>query len=89
MGTYVPAAKVNGKNVAAHWDACVQSDPNCEHYASSTPESPALTSYDTLDAIASDKDFYNQPSAGELDTIFAAIASDIASGSSRLVDDGF
>jgi hypothetical protein len=89
MGVWVPAAKVKGKNVAAHWDPCVQTDPGCEHYASSTDESPYINSFDTLDAIASDKDFYNQPTAGELDTIFAAIASDIASGSSRLVDDGF
>jgi Flp pilus assembly protein TadG len=75
--------------VPAHWAACSQPDPNCEHYASSTPESPSINSYNTLDDIASPNDFYNQPSAGQLNTIFAAIASDIASGSSRLVDDAF
>jgi len=29
------------------------------------------------------------PASGELDTIFTEIATDIGSGSSRLVDDGF
>jgi Flp pilus assembly protein TadG len=96
MGIYVPAVKQVKKNgviitpaVPQHWDPCSQPDPTCEHYASSTAESPALTSYNTLDDIASPGDFYNQPSAGELNTIFAAIASDINAGSSRLVDDGF
>ena len=62
---------------------------DCYHYASSTDESPAITSYNTLSQIASPGNFYNQPSAGQLDTIFAAIATDIGQGSSRLVDDSF
>ena len=53
------------------------------------PESPAITSNATLLAIASPNDFYNKASAGDLSTIFAAIATDIGQGSSRLVDDGF
>ena len=53
------------------------------------PESPAITSYTTLSQIASPGDFYNQPNAGQLDTIFAAIANDIGQGTSRLVDDDF
>ena len=61
----------------------------CYHYAEHTDESPAITSYNTLSQIASPGDFYNQPSAGQLNTIFAAIATDIGQGSSRLVDDGF
>jgi Flp pilus assembly protein TadG len=85
MGIWVPATK----KVSAHWDSCNQGDDGCEHYASDTAESPGLTSYNTLDAIASPGDFYNQPAAAELNTIFAAIASDINAGSSRLVDDGF
>ena len=52
-------------------------------------ESPSITSYNTLSQIASPGDFYNQPNAAQLDTIFAAIATDIGQGSSRLVDDGF
>ena len=35
----------------------------------------AITSYTTLSQIASPGDFYNQPNAGQLNTIFAAIAS--------------
>ena len=48
-----------------------------------------ITSYETLGWIASPSDFYNQATAGPLDSIFAAIATDIGQGSSRLVDDGF
>jgi hypothetical protein len=32
--------------------------------------------------------FHNQPNAGKLDTIFAAVATDIGQGSSRLMGDG-
>ena len=64
-------------------------DDDCYHKADDHNESPAITSYNTLSQIASPGNFYNQPNAGELDTIFAAIATDIGSGSSRLVDDGF
>ena len=54
-----------------------------------SPESPQITSYTTLSQIASPGDFYNQPNAGQLNTIFAAIATDIGQGSSRLIDDNF
>ena len=50
---------------------------------------PTISSYTTLSQIASPGNFYNQPNAGQLNTIFAAIATDIGQGSSRLVDDGF
>ncbi len=69
--------------------ACTQPTAGCYHYAGPTDESPAITSYNTLSQIASPGDFYNQPNAAQLDTIFAAIATDIGQGSSRLVDDGF
>ena len=52
-------------------------------------ESPSISSFTTLSQIASPGNFYNQPSAGQLDTIFSAIATDIGQGSSRLVDDSF
>jgi hypothetical protein len=71
------------------WVPCTQPTPGCYHYASPTAESPTLTSYNTLLQIASPGNFYNQPTAGELDTIFAAIATDIAQGSSRLIDDDY
>lgn len=65
------------------------SDSNCYHTASGANESPAITSGATLAQIASPGNFYNQPNAAQLDTIFAAIATDIGQGSSRLVDDNF
>jgi Flp pilus assembly protein TadG len=71
------------------WVACTLPTVGCYHYASNTNESPAITSYQTLSEIASTGDFYNQVSPGQLNTIFASIATDIASGSSRLVDDDF
>jgi hypothetical protein len=77
------------RNAQNNWVSCTAGTANCYHYASTTDESPAISSYDTLSQIASPGDFYNQPTAGQLDTIFAAIATDIGQGSSRLVDDGF
>jgi hypothetical protein len=59
------------------------------HRASGVIESPTITSYATLQQIASPGNFYNQPTPGDLDAIFAAIATDIGQGSSRLVDDSF
>jgi hypothetical protein len=77
------------KKVGTAWQPCTPPTAGCYHYASPTAESPAITSYATLSQIASPGDFYNQPNAGQLDTIFAAIARDIGQGSSRLVDDNF
>ena len=78
------------KNSQGNWvDGCTKGTSGCYHYASNNDESPAITSYNTLSQIASPGDFYNQPNAAQLNTIFAAIATDIGQGSSRLVDDGF
>ncbi len=52
-------------------------------------ESPGITSYDTLNDIASPGKFKNKSTPGDLTAIFSAIAADISAGSSRLVDDGF
>jgi hypothetical protein len=79
----------NGNGNGSTWQPCTLPAASCYHYASNTNESPAITSYQTLSQIASPGNFYNQPNAGQLDTIFAAIATDIGQGSSRLVDDGF
>ena len=78
-------------DIPAHWADCTLGvDANCYHRQSAGgDEVPEITSNYTVDAIASDGDFYNQPSSGDLNGIFAAIASDINAGSSRLVDDGF
>lgn len=51
-------------------------------------ESPAITAYQALELIATDRDaFYDRPNAGQLNGIFTRIASDILSPSSRLIDD--
>jgi Flp pilus assembly protein TadG len=81
--------KIITPGVDAHYDACTQGADDCVHYASDTHEDPEINSYNTLSQIASPGDFYNQPDAAQLNTIFSSIATDIASGSSRLVDDGF
>jgi Flp pilus assembly protein TadG len=77
--------------------SCLLPTVGCYHVRDAVTENPAdtvttnptITSYETLQWIASPGDFYNQASAGQLDTIFAAIATDIGQGSSRLVDDSF
>jgi hypothetical protein len=68
---------------------CNAGSSGCYHYRDAVTESPAITSYNTLTQIASPGNFYNQATAGDLSNIFAAIATDIGSGSSRLVDDAF
>jgi hypothetical protein len=52
-------------------------------------EMPLLTSYQTLQSIGSPGNFYNKPLAGDVTQIFAAIAADITSGTSRLVTDTY
>ncbi len=55
---------------------------------SRTAESPAINGLQALQGIASDpSQFYNQPNAAQLNTIFTAVANDILHGASRLVDD--
>jgi hypothetical protein len=86
---YCTAGDFHKKNSQGNWVSCTAGTAGCYHYASNTDESPAITSYQTLSQIASTGNFYNKANAGQLDTIFAAIATDIGQGSSRLVDDGF
>ena len=51
-------------------------------------EVPAIFAEDALKGIASDpSQFYNQPDAAQLNSIYTAIANDILHGTSRLVDD--
>jgi uncharacterized membrane protein len=61
----------------------------CVHRADQAYESPTMYSDDTVRSIASAGAFYNKATAGDLSTIFVAIATDTGSGSSRLVDDGY
>ena len=56
--------------------------------ANGSNEIPAIKAFDALQGIASDStQFYNQPDAAQLNTIFTKIANDILHGASRLVDD--
>jgi hypothetical protein len=58
----------------------------CQSYTGAD-ESPAITAYSALQQIASGPNtFYDKPSPGQLRTIFAEIAADIAKGTSGLID---
>jgi Flp pilus assembly protein TadG len=78
-------------------NSCLAGASGCYHIRDAVTENPdnlvttnaTITSYETLSWIASPGDFYNQATAGPLDAIFAAIATDIGQGSSRLVDDNY
>jgi Flp pilus assembly protein TadG len=47
-------------------------------------ESPSITAYSAIQQIASPNAFYNQPSAGQLNTIYTSIAGEIAGA--KLID---
>jgi Putative Flp pilus-assembly TadE/G-like/von Willebrand factor type A domain len=55
--------------------------------ANGSLEAPSIQALGALQGIASPGDFYNQPDAAQLNTIFSSIASDLLQGTSRLVDD--
>jgi hypothetical protein len=58
----------------------------CKSYSGSL-ESPSITAYQAIQGIASGADkFFNQPSAGELQTIYTQVAAEISGA--RLIDDG-
>ena len=60
----------------------------CKNANTGSNESPAITAEEALKGIASSMDnFYDQPNAAQLNTIFASIAADLLAGTSRLVDD--
>jgi len=92
---------VTQKAIPAHWcdrdsTANVQIGTNtytentrCYHKADVGNESPLIYSDDTVENIASAGAFYNKSAGGDLTAIFRSIATDIGSGTSRLVDDGY
>jgi uncharacterized membrane protein len=61
---------------------------NCTAYSfTGPPESPPITAYQALSQIASSSaTFYNQPSAGELTSLFTQVATDVQRGAARLID---
>ena len=59
----------------------------CTSYTDA-PESPAITAYQAIQAIASSPAaFFNKPTPGQLKTIFTEIAADLARGTSALIDE--
>ncbi len=50
-------------------------------------EKPAISALQALQGIASPGNFYNQPNADQLNTIYASVAADLLAGTSRLIDD--
>jgi hypothetical protein len=88
LGDNVPCT--HGAFHDASGNPCTPPAADCHHYADmNSPESPEISSYTTLHDIASPGDFFNKPDPGQLDTIFATIATRIGAGSSRLIDDDF
>ncbi|HZQ90114.1 MAG TPA: pilus assembly protein TadG-related protein [Gaiellaceae bacterium] len=60
----------------------------CKNANTGGNEAPAITAEQALRAIAStSSDFYNQPDAAQLNSIYASIAADLLAGTSQLVDD--
>jgi hypothetical protein len=64
-------------------------DSTLSQWVNPHDELPRITSYTTVQSIASPGNFYNQPTPGDITNIFAAIAADITKGTSRLVDDSY
>lgn len=60
----------------------------CRSLSSTGPlEVPAITAYQALQQIAStSQTFYNQPTPGQLNTLFTQVAADIQRGASGLID---
>jgi hypothetical protein len=59
----------------------------CEVGYGGPAESPAITAYEALQQIASNAgSFYNQPTPGQLQTIFTQVAADLSHGNAGLVD---
>ena len=56
--------------------------------ANGSNEAPSISALQALTGIASTGNYYNQPNAAQLNTIFANVAADLLAGTSRLVDDG-
>jgi hypothetical protein len=84
-GTSAGAAKAAGTTVYSIGYALDDDTGGCKN-ANGTVESPAITVYQALGAIASSPDkFLVKPNPGELQTIYTTIAEDISAGSSSLI----
>ena len=87
------AATVKGRGTIVYsigydLDAANGGANQCRSLSGSGPlEQPGITAYQALQQIASNAQaFYNQPTPGQLNTIFAQVAEDIQRGASGLID---
>jgi hypothetical protein len=86
--TSAAASKSQGVIVYSIGYALDDDTGGCKSYSGSV-ESPAITVYQALQGIAtSPAYFYNQPTPGQLNTIYTDIAKDIGKGLSALTNDG-
>ena len=81
------ASKAKGTVVYSIGYALGDDTGGCTSYTGAA-ERPAITVTDALTAIASNPgNFYNQPTPGQLNTIYNQIAADITAGTSALTSD--
>jgi hypothetical protein len=84
--TSAAAAKATGTVIYSIGYALDDDTGGCRSYTGSV-ESPGITVRQTLSQIASSPDkFLERPGPGELQTIYSAVAQDIAHGSSSLIN---
>jgi Mg-chelatase subunit ChlD len=67
-------------------DICQGLNKNAQGQYVQGAEQPAISALTALQSIATPGDYYNQPTASQLNTIYANVAADILAGTSRLVD---
>jgi hypothetical protein len=84
-------AKAKGTIVYSIGYALLDATGGCTSYtgAAEKPTPPTITVTQALQGIASDpvNDFFNQPTPGQLNTIYTTIAKDIGRGTSALTSD--
>jgi hypothetical protein len=86
-GTSAAVAKAAGTTIYSIGYALDDDTGGCKNGVTGSAESPGINVYQALGAIASSPSmFHVKPSAGELQTIYSAIAADISHGSSSLIN---
>ncbi|HVN60284.1 MAG TPA: pilus assembly protein TadG-related protein [Gaiellaceae bacterium] len=85
--TSANTAKAAGATVYTIGYALGDDTGGCNSYTGAD-ESPAITVYQAMQGMASTaSDFYNQPTPGQLNTIYTQVASDLGHGASSLIND--
>ncbi|MGZ4396260.1 MAG: pilus assembly protein TadG-related protein [Gaiellaceae bacterium] len=85
--TSANTAKAAGTTVYTIGYALGDDTGGCNSYTG-VDESPAITVYQAMQGMASAaSDFYNQPTPGQLNTIYTQVASDLGHGASSLIND--